>query len=216
MTRPPATLRALLFDLDGVLIDSFQAWLRLANQAARAFGHPPIAEETFRKSFGQSSAADVEQFYPNRTAAEVDAFFEKHFREHLDAVIVNPDAYSVLERARRAGLLLACVTNTVQPLADEVLTISGLASRLDAIVGASPARRPKPAPDLVRAAADSLHVPLSEAILVGDSVFDVEAGRRAPAFTIGLGIQADASVSALAEIERWFPGSGGAGRGGLP
>ena len=205
MANQPDVVRALLFDLDGVLIDSFHAWLRLVNQAAREFGRPPIGEAAFRRSFGQSSAADIEEFFQGRTVSEVDAFFAAHFRDHLEAVTVNPESTSLLSRARDVGLRTACVTNTVQPLAEEILAVTQLRPLLDVVVGAGPPRRPKPEPDLVRAAADALATPLAACALVGDSAFDVEAGRRAPVFTIGLAIAADARVEHLRDVSRWIP-----------
>ncbi|MBI1852078.1 MAG: HAD family hydrolase [Planctomycetes bacterium] len=205
MANQPDVVRALLFDLDGVLIDSFHAWLRLVNQAAREFGHAAIGEAAFRRSFGQSSAADVDEFFPDRTVAELDAFFATHFRDHLEAVTINPEGPPLLEHARRAGLRTACVTNTVQPLAEEILAVTRLRPLLDIAVGAGPPRRPKPEPDLVRAAADAVGTPLAACALVGDSAFDVEAGRRAPVFTIGLGIAADARVEHLRDVSRWIP-----------
>jgi len=198
-------LRALLFDLDGVLIDSFHAWLAVANQAAADFGAPSIVEEIFRRSFGQSSADDVEAFYPGRTAEEVDAFFAAHFRDHLGAVTVNPDAPPLLRRARAAGLRLACVTNTNAPLAREILEATRLGPLLDAALGAGPPNRPKPAPDLVRAALRALEVAPDEALLVGDTRYDVQAGRNAGVFTVGLGTDADARIETLGGLARFLP-----------
>jgi HAD superfamily hydrolase (TIGR01509 family) len=202
MTLPPDDVRAILFDLDGVLIDSFHAWLRLMNQASRAFGGRVVEEDEFRRSFGQSSAADIDAYFPGRTVAEVDRFFSAHFRDHLDAVTVNAEAVPLLQRARRAGLRTACVTNTMQPLAEEVLATTRLLPNVDVVMGAGPPRRPKPEPDLVRAAATALGIGLPHCVLVGDSLYDVEAGRRAPVFTIGLGIAADARVERLSDVAR--------------
>jgi HAD superfamily hydrolase (TIGR01509 family) len=198
-------LRAFLFDLDGVLIDSFGAWLAVANQAAAEFGLPAIAEDVFRRSFGQSSADDVDAFYPGRTAAEVDAFFGAHFRDHLRAVTVNPDAPPLLARARAAGLRLACVTNTSAPLAREILEVTRLGPLLDAALGAGPPHRPKPAPDLVRAALRALEIAPDEALLVGDTRYDVQAGRSAGVLTVGLGTDADERIETLGELARFLP-----------
>ncbi len=56
-------LRAVLFDLDGVLVDSYRVWFHLLNGAAKELGYPPISPEVFQSCWGQGIEADVEKFF---------------------------------------------------------------------------------------------------------------------------------------------------------
>ena len=58
------SVRAVLFDLDGVLIDSWEVWFRVLNAAAAEWGYAAISRETFAGAWGQGLAADQERFFP--------------------------------------------------------------------------------------------------------------------------------------------------------
>ena len=107
---------AVLFDLDGVLVDSFDAWLALKNDAARHFGHPAISAEQFRASFG-TTAGDVERFFPSASAARVEAFYEEHFADHVGAIRAVPGASEIIDQLDKRGLLSAVITNAASSTA---------------------------------------------------------------------------------------------------
>src|SRR5438105_4407538 len=65
------SVSAVLFDLDGVLVDTYEAWFSLMNAAVRDMGFPPVARERFRASWGQSTEADARDFFPGRAVEEV-------------------------------------------------------------------------------------------------------------------------------------------------
>ena len=73
------SLRAVLWDLDGVLVDSYEVWFHLLNHTARAFGAPPISRAQFAGGWGQGIELDVQLFFPERTVPEVEAFYHAHF-----------------------------------------------------------------------------------------------------------------------------------------
>ena len=63
-----AVFRAVLFDLDGVLVDSREAWFEAMSRVAKELQAPAIARERFDATFGQGVDADIEAFYPGVTA----------------------------------------------------------------------------------------------------------------------------------------------------
>ncbi len=190
--------QAVLFDLDGVLIDSRDAWFEVLNAATRAFGHPEVPRELYDPSFGQGVDADVEMFLPGCSVAEVDAWFEAHFLDHAGHVKVNPDAIPVLMAFASRGIRTAVVTNTQSALARE--TCRGAGIETDLIVGASDVARGKPAPDMVVLACERLGVAPASAVMVGDSRFDAEAAEAAGVRFIGLGIDGDPRIERLPEL----------------
>jgi HAD superfamily hydrolase (TIGR01509 family) len=173
------TIRAVLFDLDGVLVDTYEAWLALVRATARHFGAPDVARAAFDATWGQSVEDDTRELVPGPTVDEVTRHYNAHFREHVGAVVANPEGPATLRGLRRRRIGTACVTNSPAPLAREILDAAALGELLDAVVAAGDVPRPKPAPDMVLAACRRLGAATAETVLLGDSRFDEEAARAA-------------------------------------
>ena len=103
---------AVLFDMDGVLIRSEEAWLRVLEDAGRRFRGSPVTREEFAPTFGQGTAEDVRVFGLRCSPAELDAFYLEHLPRYATEVWVNPDARGLLEALSARGLRRALVTNT--------------------------------------------------------------------------------------------------------
>lgn len=192
-------IKAVLFDMDGVLVDSFEAWLVLLNATAQHFGRPPVTREGFLAVYGQSTERDVESFFPDQTVQEVDGYYEAHFHEHAQHVEAAPNAHDVLEAVKARGLRTAVVTNTAGVLARSILQELGLAA--DHVLGGDEVPHAKPAPDIVLRACELLDVSPSEAIVVGDSAYDMEAAAAAGARSVGVtGVAGDDTLGSLAEL----------------
>ena len=149
-------LEAVLFDLDGVLIDSYEAWYLLLNAAARQYGFPDIEEDKYRLLFGQSVEADVDILFPGMEPDDLATFFEERFFDYIDQFQVIPSADETLVLVRDLGIPSAVVTNTTQELAAEILEHIGFGP--DLLVGASTDVPSKPAPDMVINACRGLNV----------------------------------------------------------
>ena len=187
-------LAAVLFDLDGVLIDSRDAWYHLLCAASRHFGHPPMERAEFDACFGQGIEEDVKRF-PGLTIGDLSAYFDAHFLDHARHVLVNPDAAPVLQALGQRGIAHAVVTNTQSALAKE--TVRGAGLEPDLIIGASDVPRGKPAPDMVALACERLGVAPQQAILVGDSRYDRQAAAAAGVHFVGYGIDGDRRIERL-------------------
>jgi phosphoglycolate phosphatase len=92
---------------------------------------------------------------------------------------VNPEAAATLESLAGRDVARACVTNTQEGLAREVLRAAGLLPHVDVLVGVLRGRQEKPAPDLLLLAAAKLGVPPRRTLMVGDSRYDAEAATAA-------------------------------------
>ncbi len=191
-------LRGVLFDLDGVLLDSYEAWFALVNATARDLGYPPVSREAFHAGWGQGLAADVESFFVRHDVAQIETHYRTHFAEHARELTVDPDAAPLLETLRRAGLRSAVVTNTPASIAGEILRAAGL--RPDVLVGGTDVPRAKPAPDMVLLACERLGVAAGEAILVGDTRFDREAATAAGVRFVGLRLEGDVKLERLSDV----------------
>jgi len=189
-------IRAVLFDMDGVLVDSFDGWLDLINLAAIHFGCPPISRDEFLRVYGQSTQLDVEIFFPLQSVEEVDGYYETQFGALAENVKLMMGAKRVLEEITSRGIGTAVITNTGGGLARSILEKVGLHPQHT--IGGDEVVNPKPAPDMVFLACELLSVSVADVVLVGDSRFDVEAAFAAGVDSIGVnGIEGDYSIESI-------------------
>ena len=198
MTEP---VRAVLFDLDGVLVDTYEAWYTLVQATARHFGAPDVSRSAFEATWGQSVEDDTRDLVPGPTVREVADHYGSHFHEHAGQVGVDREAHAVLTGLRTRGIRTACVTNSPTPVAREILHAAKLEPLLDTIVGAGDVPHPKPAPDLLEAALRRLAVPPAAAVMVGDSRFDEQAAAAAGVRYVHFDTRARGSLARALERE---------------
>lgn len=189
--------RAVLFDMDGVLVRSEEVWFRVVEAAGVRFRGKAISREEFFPTFGQGTAADIPFFGLACTVSELDAFYVHTFVQHLDGVWVNPQARPLLEALHQRGCKLALVTNTIEPLASAVIDHARLGDLLPVRATANKVAHAKPAPDLIYFACQGLDVTPAEAWMVGDSQYDRGAANAAKARFIGLRIDGDLRIETL-------------------
>ncbi|MEN8159380.1 MAG: HAD family phosphatase [Myxococcota bacterium] len=200
-----AAPEAVLFDLDGVLIDSYRVWFALLNATARDLGYPEISPTAFRECWGQGSRKDRERFFPNHELEEVERYYREHFLDHVAALEIAPGVPELFEALRARGLGSAVVTNTPRALA--VTLVRRAQASPDTVVGGDEVTHAKPAPDMVWLACERLGVEPDRALVVGDSPHDREAARAAGARFAGLGIEGDVTLATLGELVAHLPGS---------
>jgi len=194
----PEPLEAVLFDLDGVLIDSYEVWFHLLNHTAAAFGARPISREVFHGCWGQGVAADVERFFPARSIRETEAHYHAHFMRFADHLKVTSDAPEVVGQLLASGLGIALVTNTPADLAQQILKRSRI--EIATVVGGTDVEAAKPAPDMALLACERLSVPPTRTLLVGDSAYDAESAARAGIPFVGFQRAGDARIDRLPEL----------------
>ncbi|MBK9372349.1 MAG: HAD family phosphatase [Holophagales bacterium] len=193
-------LRAVLFDMDGVLVFSEDAWFAVYNRMLVQFGRAPVPRAEFDAIYGNGATADRDAYLPDRTVEEIEAAYASLFEEHLGQVRPNVEAKGVLVELRRRGIRIAVATNTTAPLARRILDLQGLLPLVDATASANEAGAGKPDPAVVRLAAERVGTPLSQCLFVGDSRFDAQAAAAAPVRFVGLGHGDGERIERLGEI----------------
>jgi HAD superfamily hydrolase (TIGR01509 family) len=196
--------RAILFDLDGVLVESREAWFRVVQAAARHFRTADVDRARFDAGWGQGVDADVRDFFPGCSQADVERFYEDRLLDYGDFIEPDPEARATLARLRDLQVPRGVVTNTPTFLARDILAFVALVGLVDVTVGAGGAVRPKPEADSVRAACEALEVLPQHTLLVGDSLFDEKAARAAGARFLGLRMANGGSAQSLSEVLRFF------------
>ena len=194
MLRGDQDIRAVLFDLDGVLIDSYRAWFHQFQAALLHFGYAPLSEAEFREHWGQSTDHDVETFMPERTTIEVKKYFFDHYREYVGYLRLQPDAKRILRFVKRQDLLVGCVTNSHSPIVTQTLAHFRLSEYFETVVTADDVQHPKPAPAMIRQACTHLGVRPEQTLFIGDTLADVQAAHSAGCVFVGYGIDSGLRV----------------------
>jgi HAD superfamily hydrolase (TIGR01509 family) len=184
-------IKAVVFDIDGTLIDTVdlhaQAWV----EALKHFGYD-IAFQDMRSQIGKGGDQILHGLLPpdvvEQKGEEIKDFRSDLFkRAYLHKARAFPGVRALFERIRASGqrAVLASSGN-----ADEVKTykdIAGIADLIDSATSSDDAERSKPFPDIFEAALEKLRtVSPDEAVVIGDTPYDAEAARKAKMKSIGV------------------------------
>ena len=192
--------RVVLFDLDGTLIDSGPIILASMQHAVRTVLERDIDREQLAATVGgQGLVAQMAQLAPDRVDELIDAY-----RAHNDPLHETLEAFAgmvdVLPRLRAEGRRLGIVTakrHRTVALAFE--RVPWLEEQFDVVIAHEDTDRHKPDPDPVLEGLRRLEASPEEAAYVGDSPFDIAAGKAAGVFAVGVswgGIHTDARLLA--------------------
>lgn len=175
---------AVLFDLDGTLLDTFALITSSFRAACRAvLGREPTEREVVER-WGQPLAARFASIDPARTEALIAAYSAAYDAAHAEARPF-PGVEDLLRTLRGGGAVLGVVTSKRRRAALRDLEAFDLLACFDAVVASDDVKAVKPAPEPVVRALHALLVTPAHGWMVGDGVLDVQAGRAAGVRTIG-------------------------------
>jgi phosphoglycolate phosphatase len=198
------TVRAVIFDCDGVLFDSDEANVAFYNEVLARLGEPDLdpAGRVACQSF--ASAALFEQLFADRPALVARARSmaqEVDYGPFFDLMTPRRGLYEVLGELGR-DYRLAMATNRGKTTS-VVLHRFGLEKYVEFAVGALDVRRPKPDPDMLSLSLDRLGVAAAEAIYVGDQRSDAEAASAAGMKFVAMGgeiVDAEYRIDQLVDL----------------
>ena len=182
------TCSAMLFDMDGVLIDSTPAVERVWTKWAIKHGFEPA--EVVRAAHGRPSITTIREYLPNANHSAENDEVERSEIEDLEGVVALPGAMELLTSLPRNRW--AIVSSCTRPLADVRLKAAGL-PRPMRFVTSSDVKYGKPAPEPYLKGAEFLGVDARDCIVVEDAPAGIRAGKSAGARVIGLSTIADAA-----------------------
>ncbi len=183
-------IKAVLLDMDGVLVKSKEAWFRAFKETAG------VERETFdTRYWGRDLNKNLAEIGGDRVH-----FCEVVFPRHSDAVEIMGGVDEALKQLREAGLSLAVITNTTEKCTRQILSGFGLERYFQTVVTSDTVSRGKPNPEMVIHACNALGVEPREAVVVGDSEEDMSAGKSAGCYTVGFKIEGDDRIKDLREL----------------
>ena len=175
--------QAVLFDMDGTVLDTLDDLCDSINHSLAEFSLPPVSREHVRQCLGNGAAFLVSHSIPSDSGPELEANVLAFYKPWYDAhCLIKTAPYEgilpMMQSLKEHGLRLAIISNkpdrAVQELSDAFFP--GL---LELSVGESPAVRRKPAPDTVLAAAEKMGLAISDCVYIGDTEVDLETARNA-------------------------------------
>jgi pyrophosphatase PpaX len=178
---------AVLFDLDGTLLDTIELLLASVRWAFRDRSERVPTREEWIAGIGTPLASQMRVYATDERdlATLIDGYREYQRAHHDELTRAYADAIETVVDLRRAGYRTGVVTSKASDIANRSLAFVGLDRYLDVVVGFDSTDRHKPDPEPVRYALDALQVPPSAAVFVGDSPHDMYAGNAAGVVTVG-------------------------------
>jgi pyrophosphatase PpaX len=188
----PVRVRAVLFDLDGTLVDTFEAFHIMVNDILRRFNKPERSFNENARLVGKTSRAIAETI--TREAGlktNLEELSTMMVREWIYTYMpkygrLYPDALETLRELSRRSYLLGVVSNTSSEELPNYLNTFKIGCFFKVTISAGDAEKPKPSPEPVLKAVGKLNVKPEEAVMVGDRPEDVESGRAAGTYTVAV------------------------------
>jgi phosphoglycolate phosphatase len=225
------SLQAVLFDLDGTLLDTAADITLALSRALAEQGLKRLTETEVRTLIGRGVPVLIQRVAARLAAAgerpdgaALLASFQRHYERihQLDELRTRayPGVAAGLAQLHDLGLRLAVVTNKPQPAAVAVLARCDLARWIEVVIGGDSGVLPKPHPQPLLAACERLEVAPAAALMVGDSLIDVQAARAAGVTIVCVpygynegadprGLPCDGFVETIAELAGLLTTAGG-------
>jgi phosphoglycolate phosphatase len=216
-----APVRALIFDLDGTLIDSQRDLIHSVNAMLREMACPELAEDTISGYIGHGAPQLVARALgsgatPEESTRALQFFLGYYERHKMDTTCAYPGVTETLAQLQRQDLPMAVLTNKPARISVRILEALGLANYFRAIYGGNSFETKKPDPLGAKTILGELGAAPGETMVIGDSEVDIQtarnAGTLAAAVNYGFGVHdrqrypADVYLDSIADLVRLVDG----------
>jgi 2-phosphoglycolate phosphatase len=173
-------IRGAIFDLDGTLIDSYQAIYLGFHHAYTQMGLTPMSYEQVKRVVGLGLDHTFRELLGEERVRQAIFLFRQKYEEVFrENTRLLPDAREVLETLHGRGVRLAVATNKLGRFSREIFEHFGMEELFTVIVGDGDVPQNKPDPKMLQLAMEKMGVEKERTIFVGDSVIDIQTGKNA-------------------------------------
>jgi len=206
MEKNNKKIKAVLFDLDGVLVDMPDGHFEALNKALSLFGANIAKDEHFNFFNGLPTRKKIEELekqkrIPAGLKEVVNSIKQKYTKELIPKYC--PPDYSkiiLLKHLKAKGIKVACCSNSVKETLHLMLQASGLFPFFDLIIGNDEITNPKPHPEIYIEAMKRLGVNNKECIIIEDSPHGIKSAKDSGAHVIEVRGVADVNLSLFEKI----------------
>ena len=178
--------KAIIFDLDGTLIDSIPAHLHAYQELAMSEFGVQLSQDNILEHFGKKSADIITALF-SHSGKNIDVLVEKKqhlYRQSFNRVKLLPGAKKVLHSAREKTIKCALGTSSSKKNAEIAIKEFGL--EFDIIITGEDIEFGKPNPEIFLTIAQRLDLLPDECIVIGDAIYDMMAAKKAGMLAIGV------------------------------
>lgn len=178
--------KAILFDVDGTLLDTYDFVFDAVKHAVTLYQHPHPSSAQIKEAMGKP----LHEFYGVLVPGVDPVPFvnaHKQFQlENMHLVKLFPNTKEALDIIKKADFLLGAVSNRRKQSLHDSLKLMGILNYFDVVVSAEDVANPKPHQEHLLTALEKLEVKPEDAYMVGDTYEDMMAGKNAKVKTIGV------------------------------
>ncbi len=182
-----AQLRLVIFDFDGVLADTAEDHVQVANAVLTHCGMLPVSPLEVRGLIGGTAEALMQRLMvdadPGRVREAASLFKEIYATCYERSTRLYPGVLGALDILRGEGVLLAVATNKVEAITRDLAQKLGILSYFSEVVGPESVTHRKPDPESIQLILSRLQLPAGSALMVGDAATDIIAGKQAGTLT---------------------------------
>lgn len=184
------TVKAVIFDIDGTLVDSVDLHAKAWQDAFAHFG-VKLTSEAIRNQIGKGGDELVPTFLNKKQnekfGEEIQEWRGQHFKNtYMGSVRAFHDSHRLLESVKKRGKLLAAGSSAKQDELDYYMDLLRAKDLFDVTTSADDVDRSKPNPDIFEVALTKLNSTPNDTVVVGDSPYDAEAAQKIGLPTIGM------------------------------
>ncbi len=173
-------VKLIIFDLDGTLVDAYQAVASSLNYALKSVGLAKLSREQIKRSVGWGDRNLVRRFVPAAKLEKILTVYRKHHRQALKkGTKFLPGVKRILFGLKKQGYKLAIASNRPSPFVHIILKYLKADQVFDYVLGGDQVKAPKPAPEMLKRILKRFSLKPSQVLYVADMTIDVETAHRA-------------------------------------
>ena len=180
------TIRTILFDLDGTLIDTNELIIASFTHTLGQYSDYAYSREDILEFIGPPLIDSFKQVDPNRVDEMIQTYRDHNLTNHNTYVRAYPTVVDTMKQLKKAGYNLGIVTTKINDTAELGLKVTGMEGIFDVLIGLDDVTHAKPHPEPIIKALDQLNATASSTLMVGDNYHDIESGKNAGTKTAGV------------------------------
>ncbi|WEG14490.1 HAD family hydrolase [Pullulanibacillus sp. KACC 23026] len=180
-------IKAIIFDFDGTLADTLPICFNAFQFVFKEFDNREITPEEIKTMFGPSETGIIRENLMNSNYDQaIEMYYQKYGDYHQDLVTENKEINDLLLYLKTEGYKLAIVTGKARRSLEISMDCLNMRDVFDVIITGDDVELPKPNPEGINKVLSILNIKNNEAVFLGDSDADIQAGLGAQVYTIGV------------------------------